>query len=78
MVFLHQMEGKLKVEDFLIEDMSVVEDVGEDGESEGRVLIRLTYHMLPSNVFKKVLIDEVWVPVDGVWTYQFDREKWDL
>jgi hypothetical protein len=77
--FAQRVESNLDINEFSTDDVTIDKSDDTAGlRTEARVQIRLEYTRLPSNVYHKVLLEQVWLIQDGQWMLEFPQEGWDL
>ena len=77
--FTQRIETSLDINDFSVEDVSMDDSDERAGlRKEGHAQVRLNYTQLPSNVFRKKVLEQVWVVHKGQWMLEFPEGGWDL
>lgn len=77
--FTQSVENVLDITEFSVDDVTIDEADDKAGlRTEGHVLVRLSYTLLPSNVYHVKVIEQVWIAKDGQWMLEFPTKGWDL
>ncbi|MBK7977222.1 MAG: hypothetical protein IPK07_29490 [Deltaproteobacteria bacterium] len=77
--FTQSVENVLDITEFSVDDVTIDEADEKAGlRTEGHALVRLSYTLLPSNVYHVKVIEQIWIAKDGQWMLDFPAKGWDL